>query len=431
MIRGLEMMIHVVLEGETVDSIAETYGVSVERLILENELSDPYKLATGETLVVLFPEITYTIREGDTLGGIADSYAVSVMQLLRNNPYLSNREYIIPGETIVISYEGEKNITLSTYGYAYPFIDIHTLKKTLPLLTYLTIFSYRITSEGDIIDIDDIELIQLAKAYRVAPILMLTSYAETQTEEIRMNHELLIDQDKQNNFINKLIDILRTKGYYGVNINTSYILPEDRILYVEFIIEFANRISSEGFQVFNTLSLSTFELITGTIYEGIEFEKIGQAVDAAMLISYEWGYCLGIPSGIISYETLRKFLRHMSEEIPPEKIFIGIPSIGYVWKLPYEAGVSRGMSISYNSAVELAIEYGANIYFDDMTKSAYFQYVLTDEFIVRFRDARSIDAFVNLIPEFDLKGVGIWNVMIYFAQMWLVINSRCEINKIL
>lgn len=29
------------------------------------------------------------------------------------------------------------------------------------------------------------------------------------------------------------------------------------------------------------------------------------------------------------------------------------------------------------------------------------------------------------------SGVGIWNIMFYFPQMWLVINSQYEIEKVL
>ena len=57
------MIIHVVKQGETLSSIAESYGKSLERLILENGITDTYNLAVGETLVILYPEIEYTIEE--------------------------------------------------------------------------------------------------------------------------------------------------------------------------------------------------------------------------------------------------------------------------------------------------------------------------------------------------------------------------------
>lgn len=80
------MIIHVVEQGETINSIAGHYGISVERLILENGIRISDDLVVGETLVILFPEIEYTVQDGDTLESIASNHNVSVFELLRNKP---------------------------------------------------------------------------------------------------------------------------------------------------------------------------------------------------------------------------------------------------------------------------------------------------------------------------------------------------------
>jgi Predicted glycosyl hydrolase len=424
------MVIHVVHEGETIQSIADQYMVPVDRLIIENELKNPNNLALGETIVVLYPDITYVIQEGDTLGNIATKYNVSVLQLLRNNPYLSERQYIYPGETIVVSYKGDKTATLSTNGYAYPFIDMDILKKTLPFLTYLSIYSYQISADGNIQDINDADIIKMAKEYNVAPIMVVEVLAQNQTEEINTIHSILNDQEKQERLSSGILGVLKEKGYYGVSINTSYILPKDRDRYFAFVKKLATRIKSEGFKFYDNFSLSTFELLTETIYEGLKYDEIGKIVDGITLISYEYGYSVGIPSGTVSFDAIEEFINYMIKLIHSEKIDIGVLDIGYIWKLPYEPGVSKGMSISYETAIAIALENNAEILFDDSTKSAYFHFIASDEFVVRFWDARGIDAYTKLVPDFKLNGVGIWNIMLFFSQMWLVINSQYEIEKV-
>ena len=101
------MIIHVVKQGETINSIAELYGESVDRLILENGIVDADNLVIGETLIILYPETEYTVQPGDTLEGIAIRHNTSILELLRNNPYLSDRQYIYTGEVIVIKYKEE------------------------------------------------------------------------------------------------------------------------------------------------------------------------------------------------------------------------------------------------------------------------------------------------------------------------------------
>lgn len=96
------MTIHVVQTGETINTIAEQYKVSAERLILENGIINPNDLVVGQTIVIVQPLISYTIQEGDSLSEIAARYEISLIQIYRNNPFLANREYIYPGETMKI-----------------------------------------------------------------------------------------------------------------------------------------------------------------------------------------------------------------------------------------------------------------------------------------------------------------------------------------
>lgn len=425
------MTIHLVQKGETVYSIAAYYGVSADRLILENEIKNPDRLAVGEVLVIQFPKVTYTVQQGDTVKSIADKHGITLMELLRNNPNLSEGGFIYPGEMLVISYEGNKTGFLTTNGFAYSFIDINVLRKTLPFLTYITVFSYQVTADGSINNIEDEEIIQSAVQYGVAPIMMLAASAMNRTEEIEVIRTLMLSTEIQEKFFNNLLIILQTKGYYGVNISIPYIHPGDVPYFNNFLEGLYNQISGAGYKVFITFSIPLIELLTGTIYHGLMYSDLSSYVDGITLISYGWGYSLGIPPGIVPLEITRRFLRSILEYIPPQKVQIGVPDMGFEWGLPYDPGNPKGMAISYDFAIDLAVENNTEIKFDELTNSAYYQYSNPDEYVVRFWDARSMDTLVRLIPVFGLNGIGARSIMIYFPQLWLIINSQYEINKVI
>ena len=65
------MTIHVVQAGETVGSIAESYGVDPARLAADNAVPPSGALAVGQTLVVRFPRQVHAVRAGETLASIA------------------------------------------------------------------------------------------------------------------------------------------------------------------------------------------------------------------------------------------------------------------------------------------------------------------------------------------------------------------------
>lgn len=425
------MIIHVVKQGESISSIAEFYEKSVDRLILENGISEFDTLVVGETLVILYPEIEYSIQEGDTLEGIARSYNTSIMEILRNNPYLSDQQYIYPGESIVIKYRGKRDRRISTNGYIYPFVNLDIFKKTLPFLTYLTVYSYFYTNKGEIFDIDDTDIIQIARSYGVAPIMQLTGYSTNKAEEIEVTHDILNNEDLQDILMNKLIAILRRKKYYGVNFATPYIRPQDRNLYVEFIQKLSIFLRSSGFRIFVSLTTSVFEALFNIKYEELHYDILGQYADKVIVISYEFGYSFGIAPSVIAFDTIYNFYEYMIKKVPAQKLVTGLSTIGYTWRLPYVDQETRGQSMSYDSAIALARECGVEIQYDDVTKASYFIYDSQYEYIVRFRDARGVDAMVSLVPSHNLSGSAIWNVMFFFNQLWLVINSQYEIEKIM
>ncbi|NLL72383.1 MAG: LysM peptidoglycan-binding domain-containing protein [Clostridiales bacterium] len=425
------MIIHIVGQGETIYSIASEYGKSADRLALENGITTADNLAIGEAMVILYPKIEYTVQVGDTLGSIARKYNTTIMEILRNNPYLSDREYIYPGELIVIEYEGQKIRAMSVTGYVYPFVNLKVLRKTLPFLTYLSVYSHYYNEKGEILHVDDSKLIQKAIRYGVAPIMVLNEMSASPEEVRGITHTILNNQALQNDLINNLINTLDRSGYYGVDFISPYILPADRPLYVEFIERLSSRLHLEGYKVFLSMTICIFEMVANIVYEDLQLERLGQCVDKVMFISYEGGYAFGISQGLIAYDTSNNRLNYVTGKINPEKTMFGISTIGYDWKLPYIGGVSKGQAISYNSAIELAREFNAEIKFDDVTKFSYFQYATNYDYVVRFKDARGIDAFVGLVPIHGINGVGLWNIMYFMAPMWLVINSQYEIEKVL
>ena len=112
------------------------------------------------------------------------------------------------------------------------------------------------------------------------------------------------------------------------------------------------------------------------------------------------------------------------------KISMGIPNYGYDWELPYERGITRAKTIGNIEAVRIAINRGAEIKFDEVAMTPYFNYDsngITHE--VWFEDARSIQAKYDLIKELKLRGPGFWQIMQLFRTNWLLLEDNFYILK--
>ncbi len=285
------MIIHVVQAGDTLSSIANQYGVSSERIIIENELPNPDNLVVGQSLGIRVPEVVHTVAEGDTLYSIAEQYDVPPNRILQNNPRVAVNEFLSVGEELVITYEGDQvEDTLVINGYAYPFIDREVLRSTLPFLTYLSIFTYGFTPEGELVTIDDEELIALAIEFGVGPVMMLAPMNAEQTFDSSIAHAMFINPTGQANLINNIVTTMQAKGYVGLDIDFEFVLPEDKQNFLNFITAVNERLNEEGLITFVALAPKTSGEMTGLLYEAHDYPTIGAVADMILLMTYEWGY---------------------------------------------------------------------------------------------------------------------------------------------
>ncbi len=423
------MVIHVVQPGDSLYRIAQMHGVPLQFLIQQNELHEPYRLTPGQTIVVPQPTQTYTVKRGDTLGDIAARNGTTVLALWQNNPQLGGTDRIYPGQSLVLSY-GPKLGTFAVNGYAYPNIDLRVLRKTLPYLTYLSVFSYGFDRMGRILPQNADLLTRMARQYGVRPLLVLTTLGEDGQFSGERAHQLFQDQAARGALIENLAQTIASQGFAGVDIDFEYIPPEDAAAYAAFVRDVRARIEPPGYTVLVALAPKTSAEQRGLLYEAHDYRALGEAANNVLLMTYEWGYALSEPMAVAPIDKVEQVVRFATSAIPPDKIFLGIPNYGYDWTLPYVRGQSRARTVGNVQAVEQAVQVGAPIQYDETAQSPHYNYWRDRaEHEVWFEDARSIRAKLALAGEYRLRGVSIWNIMRYFPQLWLVLNNLYEIEK--
>ncbi len=369
------MQIYVVQPGDSLDRIAGLYGTTIAELSYANQIPYPYQLAVGQALLV-------PIGEGDV----------------------------------------DRRI-VSANGYAYPFISPWVLEQTLPYLTSLFVFSYGFTTEGQLIppDVSEDWMIAEALDFSVSPILVLTPLGADGRFNNNLIHEVLISETAMETLISNLLQTMEEKGFQGVDVDFEYILAEDRDRFTSFVAELRRRMNAAGYVVSVALAPKTSADQPGLLYEGKDYGGLGAAANEVLLMAYEWGYTYGPAMAVAPLNKVRQVIEYALTEIPSEKINLGIPNYGYDWTLPYVRGESRAVTIGNVEAVQIAIGRDVPILFDETAQSPFFRYVSEGrEHEVWFEDVRSLQAKYNLLNEYDLKGIGVWQIMRLFRAMWLL-----------
>lgn len=377
------MEIYVVKPGDTVDLIGEMFGTGPEEIIYANQIAYPYPLAVGQALLIPGGEMT-----------------------------------------------GKTSARIN--GYAYPYINPWVLEQTLSYLTELSVFSYGFTPEGELIPpalpVDF--MIEAANRYNTLPILTLTPFGPDGQFNNYLIHTVVQSEEAVDNLVSNLKTTAEEKGYAGVDVDFEYILPEDRDAFTSFVAEITRGMHEIGRQVSVALAPKQSADQKGLLYEGKDYGGLGAAADYVLLMTYEWGYTYGPPMAVAPIFQVKKVVDYAVTEIPVQKIRLGIPNYGYDWKLPFERGVTKARTIGNVEAVQIAIEKGAEILFDERAMSPYFHYWENgEEHEVWFEDVRSMQAKFELIKEYGLNGAGYWQIMRLFRANWLLLDWQFEIVK--
>lgn len=374
------MLIYIVKPGDDIDSIASRFGVPTDRVIYVNQLDYPYRLAVGQALLITF-------------------------------------ETIISGRNVISN------------GFAYPFISPWVLGQTLPFLDELSVFSYGFTTEGELVlpTLPTEWMINDAISEGTKPVLTLTPFGPDGQFSNYLIHRVLSDTAARNRLIRNLYETVLNQGYQGVNIDFEFILAEDRDRFTEFVRDVTYAVNELGYEVTVDLAPKTSADQPGVLYEGKDYPALGAAADRVLIMTYEWGYTYGPAMAVAPINKVREVLDYAVTEIPREKISMGVPNYGYDWKLPYVRGESKATTIGNVEAIQIAMRNDSRILYDETAQSPYFSYVnegITHE--VWFEDARSMLAKYQLVREYGLHGIGCWQIMQLFRNMWIVAQGDIE-----
>ena len=428
------MRIHVVKKGESLFSIAQQYGVSARLLQKQNEVPADGTLVTGQTLVILLPEKTHIVRSGDTVYSIARKYGVSAREIFQNNIFLQGQGTLTPGEELIVTLkDAPKGGALGVNGYAYPFIGNDLLRQVLPYMTYVTPFTYGIGANGRLMPLRDEGILAAAGQYGVQPWMHLASLTEEGRFSSARAEALLQSGPQQEELLEQVKEILKEKGYGGLDVDFEYLEGRLAAAYAAFIEKLRQRLNPLGFPVIVALAPKSSAGQRGLLYEAHDYVLLSQAANAVLLMTYEWGYTAGPPMAVAPMPQVRQVLDYALTVMPPQKIFLGVPTYGYDWPLPFRQGVTRAPSLSPQEALALARRYGAEIRYDETAQSPWFRYTDENGLVheVWFEDARSSLAKFRLAADNGLQGVGLWNLMRSAPQTYLVLNGAFSIEKVI
>ncbi len=422
------MKIHVVRAGETLWRISNLYKISIQEIASANSLDNPNVLVIGQALVIPTVDDVHIVKPGETLWIIARRYGVSLRELINENE-LTNPDLVFPGTTLRIP---KPSIEINGYLTPTDSTGEAILRGTGDDLTYVSIFSYIVRADGSLSTKDDELVLQAAKEKRVVPLMSITNFAGGLFSK-ELAHEVLSSGEVQETLLTNIVNIMKEKGFGGLNIDFEYILQTDRESYNSFLVKAAERMRANGYSISTALAPKYSAGMTELLYEAHDYPVHGQVADFVVIMTYEWGWSGGPPWAISPINEVRRILDYAVTVIPRNKILMGIPLYAYDWKLPYVKGTTIAEIFTPDEAVTRAAKYGVAIQYNELYKSPFYRYKdeRGAEHEVWFEDVRSYQVKYDTIKEYGLRGASYWELNLKSTQNWHALLSRFRVKKLI
>lgn len=416
-IGGLDLFIYTVQSGDSLFAISNKYNTPVELLRSVNGL-EMVNIVPGQALLI--PNSNYVIQPGDSLFNIAKMASMSLEQLRAANPSV-NPDDLQPGMQIVIP-DVSKYVAsiLNYYVVRTPELDAFLINDFAPYSTLISMFDYQFSPNGNIVnELNERAAIEEAWRSRVIPLVTITNLVP-EGFSTELTHQVLNNHISRTNLINNIVNLTYRKGYGGVNIDFERVGAEDRDLLTRFLSELKNRLAEHGYMLTIAVPPKTSEDIPWV--RGYDYGGIGAIVDLVFIMTYDWHHTESGPGPVAPINEVRDTIRFATESMPREKIVLGVPLYGYEWPIPYTQGLT-GRAISNEDAINTAMNYQSPIQYSEQSATPFFRYMdpTGQMHEVWFEDVRSMSEKMKLVSDFNIQGMGAWQLNLGFPQgPWLI-----------
>lgn len=367
------MHIHTVKAGDTIFKIARRYSASPMKIIENNGLLNPDRLAVGEKLLILNPTRTYTVRGGDTLMRIADRFSVSEDDIYTKNPYLFGTDKLYPGQLLAIKYDTPAYGMAAANGYYSKGTGNERLSMLLPYLSYLTVPLGKWDGKSIEILLDDRYVLEKAKEKGVIPLMRV--YDATDGEKL---NSVMADN---------ILLLLKTRGYGGAVIASPGGIKKNKNETTEFLRELKKLLSENDLYLFSEIDGNS------------PTDDLGELLNASdgNFVMYEKSHLTDIPS---FKEGEERLMRELAENAEGRKLYIEIPT---------SASVNDEIT-GKGEAESLARGMGREILHDGEKLISYFDVNKykggkKETVPVRYESLENVKAKLGLVGELGFMGI--------------------------
>lgn len=244
-----------------------------------------------------------------------------------------------------------------------------------------------------------------------------------------LTHDLLSSSNTRENLIRHISSIYREYNANGINIDFENIYIKDKELLTQFIRELYPVFKEMNMIVSMDISPVSTSENWSLSYDRQELSK---TVDYLMLMAYDQHWSTSPVAGSVAeYSWVEDSIVGVLEEIPREKLILGIPFYTRLWKIERDANGEQisSQALSMESAQEFIEENNIELEWDENSGQYYGEIEIENiVYKIWLENKDSIKLKSTLVNKYNLAGIASWRKGFETEDIWQVLSSIVKYN---
>ena len=347
--------------------------------------------ARSFTLKNLFSSTPYTItvRAVDATGVTSNSSPAVATSTLAPDPTTGTAEAFI----------------LASTDRSFQDFESHYKRFNVVYPTY-----YDCQSNDSITGANDPLITKYAQARKVAVLPRLNCQSQT------VLHDILTDPSVRSATIAKIMDLVDTNDFDGINIDFESGAATDRAAMTSFIQDLGGQLHAEGKTLAVCVAAAYYNQLVGR--QGFyDYKALGAAADHVFVMGWGYHWATSAPGSIDDITWEQRVVTYMDTMPDKSKFILGLGMYGMDW--PNGGGASNpATAMEYSSIRALMDDVNATPVMDPTTESPHFSYTRGGvSHDVWYQNSTSLGARVALARTNGFS-VGFWHLGEEDATLW-------------
>ena len=297
-------------------------------------------------------------------------------------------------------------------------------------ITILAPQSYKIDKNGNISGSVDIRVMELANAHNVGvmPLIVNPGFDPDIIHAVLNNHE------SQRQAIETMLRICKESSLTGLQFDFEHIHVDYRDLFTQFFRQAAKTLHQSGFLISAALYPRTSDTPDPSSYHkwyfdnwtgAFDYKALACDADFLTIMTYDQHSEKTPPGPVAGAPWIKQVLDYLLQQIPANKISLGIPLYSYYWFPTADArgGYVKGTGIGNQKTVTILKQHEASMHWDEKQKVSYSFFQNQNIFEYLFiENAQSFEAKLKLVTKYNLRGFSAWRLGLEDHKIWKILK---------